>query len=117
MASRFTQDRLTELEATHGRIAVVRGKRAQHADDKTPYPWEVIFRRPKRAEYKMYRANSIDPAQRAEAQETLCKQCVVEPTSREAFDTLLDEWPGICEAATDAITSLVGLAADDQGKG
>ena len=75
------------------------------------------MRKPTRDEYKVFRSRSRQDAQQADAQENLCRRIVVYP-SREDFDRLLDDYPGICEA--DAVSSvlreLVGMTGDEQGK-
>lgn len=103
---RLTQQQLDELEATHGRIAHVRSKQGE---------WEVVFRKPTRAEYKQYRARHHNPMQVADAQEILARQTVVYP-SKEAFDALLEVWPAIPETASEAFRDLLDAQRDDSGK-
>lgn len=102
-----TEDQIQALEQTHGRIAVVASP-----DSKS---WQVVLRKPKRAEYKMFRAHSGDPVKRSEAQETLFKQTCVAPTGAE-LEALLDEWPGIPEACGAALMSLAGMTGVESGK-
>lgn len=92
----ITDAEVQALEATHKRIAVVRSK---HGD------WEVVFRRPNRSEYKRFRAAA---ANNPDAQEMLCRAIIVYP-SKEAFDALLEDWPGIPEASAQAIMDLAGM--------
>lgn len=102
----LSDEQLSELEAKHKRVARVRSKDGE---------WEIVLRRPTRAEYKQFRTRSHNPGTVADAQETLARQCVVYP-SREAFDALLEEWPAIPEAASGAFSRLMGLAIDDDSK-
>jgi hypothetical protein len=99
---------LTELEAKHKRIGVV-----THPDGKS---WVVVLRKPTRAEYKMFRSNSNSPQKASDAQEIHCRSTVVYPPSKEAFDALLEEWPGIPEACGKTIIELAGMSGLEQGK-
>lgn len=81
------------------------------ADGSPDYPYEVVFRKPTRAEYKQYRARSHNDQLKPDAQEALCRQCVVHP-SVEAFDALLEDYPAIPEAASEALMRLTGMAAE-----
>jgi hypothetical protein len=114
----LSKDQLAELEEKHGRIAHVVGKAVSSFREpaKAPTPsWEVVYRRPRRAEYKLFRANANNPARKADALEILARQCVVHPPP-EAFDALLDEYPAIAEASSDALMDLTSMSADDSGK-
>ena len=102
------KQQIDELEAKHLRIEVVRG------EGEKP-PWEIVLRKPTRAEYKQFRAHMHDPARIANAQEVLVLKCVVYPDP-ERLDALLEEWPGIPEAAGDALRRLTGLGAADDTK-
>ena len=102
----LTDEQLADLEAQHGRIARVRGQ---------SNTWEVVFRKPSRAEYKQFRGRVNNPQLAADAQEQLARQCVVHP-SKEAFDALLEDWPAIPEAASKAFSALMGLAVDEDLK-
>ena len=102
----LTEDQVKELETKYGRVAHVVGAGGK---------WEVVFRKPARAEYKRFRSMSHNPSTVADAQETLCRACVVHP-SKEAFDALLEDWPGICEAAGKALSELAGIAVDESVK-
>lgn len=100
---------LVELEAKHGRIGVVTSK-----DGKS---WRVVLRKPKRAEYKMFRANTNNPQRAPEAQETLFMQTCLYPEGRAALDVLLEEWPGIPEACGQTFIDLGGMVGIESGKG
>jgi hypothetical protein len=99
----ITTQEIEALDAAHGRTAVVRAKRGE---------WEVVFRKPKRMEWKRFQGAKDTP----EALEQLCKTLVVFP-SKEAFDALLEEWPGLPVAAAEAIGELAGVSSkEDTGK-
>ena len=104
----ITTEKLAELEAAHGRIGVV-----THTDGKS---WAVVLRKPKRGEYKMFRAHSGNDQKRPEAQENLVKQTCIWPETGQALDALLDEWPGIPEACGAMLMSLAGMSGLEQGK-
>lgn len=109
----LTKQQIDDLEATHKRVAVLRGK---------PEPgnagpsFEIVLRRPTRMEYKQFRAMAHDPVKKPEAQEQLAIKCCVYPASREDFSAILDDWPGIPEAASKAIVALTGMEAEDELK-
>lgn len=102
----LTEEQLKELETTHRRIARVADRNGQ---------WEVVFRPPNRGEYKQFRAKLHNDALKADATEWLARACVVYP-SREAFDALLNDYPGITDACGDAIGELAGFTVDKMGK-
>lgn len=104
----LSPEQLAELEQKHGRIGVV-----SHPDDKS---WVVVLRKPKRAEYKMFRAHANNPQHAPDSQENLLKQTCVwsYPT---ALDPLLEEWPGIPEACGKTLAMLAGMSGLEQGKG
>lgn len=103
-----TDEQLAALEATHGRIGVV-----THHDGKS---WVVVLRKPKRGEYKQFRAQSSDTAQRPMAQERLFVATCVYPGTPAEIDALLEDWPGIPEACGTMLMSLAGMAGTEQGK-
>ena len=102
----LTAEELTALEEQHGRIERVSGKNGA---------WEVVYRAPKRTEYKRFRSLAHDPARKSDAQEMLALSCVVHP-SPAAFEALLDKFPAIPEASADALGRLVGAETDDSVK-
>lgn len=102
----LTDEDIKKLEADHKRIAHIRAKDSE---------WEVVFRKPTRAEYKRFRSSINDPQNAADAAEQLARCCIVYPT-REAFDALLEEWPAIPEASSKAFLRLVGMAVEADGK-
>jgi hypothetical protein len=110
----LTDEQFKALEAQYGRIGRIKSKAMK---DGAPV-WECVFRKPKRAEFKQFRARAHNPAQRADAQEQLARQCVVHP-SKEAFDALLEDYPAICdsEAATELFQRLMSDAVEESGEG
>ena len=105
MATGLTSEQVQEFEAKHGRIAHVRGKDGA---------WECVFRKPKRAEYKRFRALAVSDS-KAEAQEWLALATCVYPDAT-ALEALLDNYPGIPEAAAGKLTELAGIATEETGK-
>lgn len=105
-----TKEILDELEVKHKRIAHLKGK----SDDGAP-PWEIVIRKPSRAEYKQYRAQSHNQATVADAQEILVRKIAVYPTG-DALEALLDDWPAIPEACGKALGALTGLSAAEDVK-
>jgi hypothetical protein len=103
---KLSPEKISELEATHKRIAHVRDIDGE---------WEVVYRRPSRAEYRRFRSSINDPQQSADATEQLARSLVVYP-SREAFDALLEEWPAIPEGSSKALLRLMGTATTQEGK-
>jgi hypothetical protein len=97
---------LKELEDKYGEIARVRGKGGS---------WEVVFRPPTQAEYKMFKAHLRDPRYAPDAQEVLSIQCVVYP-SKEEYAALLKKKPAVPEACSEAFMDLVGLNVEATGK-
>jgi hypothetical protein len=98
---------LADLEAAHGRIGVVTAKNGA---------WEVVLRKPSRAEYKMFRSLSHNAQKLPEAQEQLFGQTCVYPADRAAREVLLDEWPGIPEACGQMLIDLAGMSGIESGK-
>jgi len=115
----IAQEKLDELEAKYKRIAYLKGKEESYNKDDgstgTRVSWECVFRRPSRAEYKQFRSMSHNPSQVADAQEILARKCVLIPEPKD-FDALLEDWPGIPEAATKAFTELTGISAQEDLK-
>ena len=99
-----TQKQLDEFEATHKRIAHLKGKDGA---------WEAVLRRPTRVEYKHYRAQMANPSQASDAQEHLFRKLCIVPSTIEGVDALLDEWPAIPEAAGKMLIKLMGLETED----
>lgn len=101
-----TEEQLKDLEAKHVRIAHLKGVG-------TPAPWELVIRKPTRQEYRAFRAKSHNPNTLPDAQEDLVRCCAVYPPRGLELDALLEDWPGIPEAASRAITRLTGMAVAD----
>lgn len=114
----ITQDELAKLEGQYGRVGHIKGKpypKVGEDPSKAAPAWEVVLRKPTRAEYKRFRSQSHNPQMVADAQEVLARCCCVFP-SKEAFDALLEDYPGIPEAATPVIKDLLGLSVDESEK-
>ena len=103
----LTEQQVEELRTQHGRIAHLVGKGGA---------WEVVLRKPTRAEVKKFRADAHNPATAPNAQETLCRAIVVYPPKGPAFEALLDDYPGIPEAFTGQIQDLIGMSVEESGK-
>ena len=106
------QAKLTELEATHKRIAVCKSSKLR-ADGQPE--WMAVFRKPNRMEYKAYRAEANDESRKSDAAERLARRLVVLPTP-EAFDAMVEDFPGIPEACQRALNELAGIHQVDDGK-
>ena len=103
----LTPEKIEELRAAHGRIEVVNAKNGA---------WQVVYRKPTRAEYRRFRAMSHRPEAIADAQEMLARACCVHPAPATAFDALLEDFPGIPEGSGKALGDLAGMSADETGK-
>lgn len=115
----ITKEQMAELEAKHIRIARLQNHKAG---------FEVVFRKPRRAEFKQLRARAHNPPQRAEAQEILARQCVVavfsggtlalDDKARLALDELLEDYPSVCdsEAASALFQRLMDGAVEEDAK-
>lgn len=113
----ITDEQFTELHAKYGRVA-----RIHFSADA-----EIVIRAPTRAEYKRCRAALHQPATAPEAQEDLVRAivvacndvCATDVAAREAFDKLLDVWPGLCEnkTAQGPLAAFTGLDFAASGKG
>ena len=102
----LSTEEITALTATHKRIAHVIGK---------DNAWEVVLRKPTRAEYKRYRG-LIHGDGKAEASEWLARATCVYPPSPDAFDALLEDYPAIPEACGSKLGELLGLATEQAAK-
>lgn len=109
----ISPERVRALAELHGRVEHVKS-RFTTGDPPQPQ-WEVVLRKPKRAEYKAFRAAAHGPAV-ADALETLVRQIMVEPEAPEAKDALIEEWPGLPEACDPFVQKLTGLAAEQLAK-
>jgi hypothetical protein len=100
----LTQEDLDKLKTQHGEIWHVKG---------TNGSWEIVFKKPARKDYKMFRANSANPARKPEAQEILLRACIVYPPLSE-FDALLEKFPAIpeAEAVSDSLSEALGIASE-----
>lgn len=109
----LTQEELDKLRVDNGEIWHVRGKNSVEYE----VPWEIVFRKPARKDYKFFRANASNPAKQPEAQEILLRSCILVPELKN-FDALLDRFPGIpeCEAVSEALKIAVGMSGDEAEK-
>jgi hypothetical protein len=100
----LTQEELAKLKADHADIWHIIGKNDA---------WEIVFKKPSRPQYKMFRANNQNPARKADAQEILLRECIVFPL-RERFDELLNKYPAIpeAEAVSEALVEAMGLEGE-----
>ena len=103
----LSQEQLQELEAQHGRIAHVRSR--------TEGEWEIVLKKPKRSDYKMYRTQSSNPRDLLDAQEILVRKMLVFPDA-DTFAAMLEEYPAIPEACTMAVVNLTGMAVAADSK-
>ena len=102
----LTEEEIQKLETDHKRIAHIIGK------DRA---WQIVIRKPNRGEYKRLRSMLHNPAMVSDAQETIIRQLVVHP-AREAFDALLEDYPGIPEACGEPLRELCGMAVEESVK-
>jgi hypothetical protein len=114
---------------TDEQIADVRAKHPRLGQIQRSGRYQIVFRAPKRAEYKRFRAQANEPARRAEAQELLARAVVVavwwqgrahvgEGAARDALDGLLEEYPAAVDsaAASEVIEKLMSGAVADEEK-
>jgi len=99
-------ERVAALRELHGRV--------EHVKSKYEGQWEVVLRKPKRAEYKAFRAGA--QGNNPDAQENLVRQLIVEPEGAAAIDALIEDYAGIPEACSDAIFKLTGMKAEELAK-
>ena len=126
-SARVTPDELKSLEATHGRVAVVFDDAYPGEGEDIPagaVGWEIVVRRAKSAEWKMFRKQSTTEGVASEAGEWISRVCVVRVAgavagkdARESFDALLDEWPAIPERVAGIVAKLSGFDMAKRGNG
>jgi hypothetical protein len=135
----FDDATLQALDAAHGEIRVVRGKKppAKKWDSSfvPDYPWEAVFRVPTMGESDTFEGTAHNDKARSGGLRNLAKAIVVgvsyggqrtvctdradkasERAVREAWESLRKEFPGAHMAAQDDIMSLASMAADEEGK-
>lgn len=71
----------------------------------------VVVRAPTRAEYKRFRAESLDDKRRADAVENLCRSCVVWPDAAE-FSRILDRKPALADIFGAKVLDAAGATAE-----
>lgn len=86
----MTDDQIRALKEKHGEKLKVIPVPATEFDAET----EIVIKRPSRGEYKRFRTMLFDDAQKADAVETLAKNCVVYP---ENFAALLEDRPALAD--------------------
>lgn len=126
-SARVTSEELKTLEAQHGRVATVRDDAYPNEGEEIPagaVAWEVVVRKAKAPEWKLFRKQSTTEGVASEAGEWLSRVCVVRVAgapagsdARAAFDSLLEEWPGIPERLANIISKLSGFDMDKRGNG
>ena len=106
----LTEDQIKELEGKHARL-----KRLYQEIDGDEV--ELFVRPPTRGEYKMWRAAIHDDQKRAEATETLVRQCTVHP-DREAVMALLEKYPALLDGpgVQKWVMKVTGAGAEERGK-
>lgn len=93
------QEALDQAKATHGEVF-----RLDHDEA------SVLVRPPKRAEYRKFKATILgNQAAAADALETLLREVVVYPAP-EAFDAMLDRWPGLSETFGQKVLEIAGVS-------
>jgi hypothetical protein len=76
---------------------------------------DIVVKRPDRPSYKRFRAMVSDQAKRADAPETLVRDCIVYPT-REEFNTLLESKPALGDVFGAKLLDLAGMTAEADAK-
>jgi hypothetical protein len=107
-----TKEQLIELESKHKRIAHIKSSELQASGEPD---WEIVIRKPNRAEYTRFRAQSSDPSKAPGAQEELVRQLSVHPTG-DALSAMFEDFPGIAEACGAALAKLAGIAGAESAK-
>lgn len=102
----LTSEQIEEFRTKYKRIAHVVG---------TDNAWEVVLRKPTRAEFKRYKG-LLHGEGKAAACEWMAIATCVHPASPEAFEALLEDYPAIPEACSPKIALIVGLSVDEATK-
>ena len=139
-ADPFTNDELCALEDTFGRIEVTTparlAPRAYRGETEGRTPWIAVFAVPSGPAVKRFEdaANGDSPAKKADGLRNITVDAIValsfngtktiatgedRKAVREAWRALREDhgFPGAHVAATDAVISLVGIGAEESGKG
>lgn len=126
-SDRVTPEQIKQLEALHGRVAVVSDDAYPAEGEEVPagaVGWEIVVRRAKASEWKLFRKQSTTEGVASEANDWIARVCVVRVAGspdgkdpREAFDALLDEWPAIPERVGNIIAKLSGFDVLKRGNG
>lgn len=110
----LSEEQVKSYEAQHGDVAHVIGPK----DTPTSEPaWELVMRRPKKAEYRYYKTQMQGERTKVDANENLLRMIVVYPDSA-TFDKLLDKFWAIPDSPPvhGALSTFGGLEADRVGK-
>ncbi|UZX16560.1 hypothetical protein KQ693_05890 [Thermus sp. PS18] len=75
----------------------------------------LVVRPPRRAEYRRFRAMTLDPERRGDATERLVRDCVVWP-SPEELDRILETRPALADAVASRLLELAGAVEEVQLK-
>lgn len=111
--SELTPEILATLREKYKRIAHLKSARNLE-DGKTP-EWQFVIRAPKRSEYKQFRSQVHNEARKAEATEILVRQLIIHPTPEE-FDTMMEDWPALCDGCGGTLNALAGAEQVEEGK-
>lgn len=97
--------KLEELKQKHGSVWLL--KRGE---------FDIAFRKPTSMEYRKYSMDvSTDKSQFYDANEAICKACIVYPEGK-AAETLLEEWPGLIPDVGQEVLAVAQLSAKAEGK-
>ena len=96
MSEQSWDDTVAALETQHGRTVTVRAQE-RHGT------WAVVYRKPKRMEWKRFQAEQGKG--NTDALENLCRTICVYP-SRDEFLQLLEEHPALPIACSEAIAEI-----------
>ena len=96
-AAPLTDEQIQALKSKHGSTLTLLSAANNH----------VVVRPPSRGEWKRYRTQMHDDAQRPDAAEHLLRACIVHPDSAQV-EALLNRLPGLAESFGAAVLELAG---------
>lgn len=110
----LSEEQVKEYESKHGDVVHCVGPRATPTAEPA---WELVMRRPKRAEYRFYKTNLQSDRTKVDANTILLSQCTVFPDPV-ALDALLEKFWAIpdSEPVQKALAYFGGLDVDHVGK-